>query len=81
MISTCGLFDYSHIPNEWETIAKSECKKGRYKSDQNVSEEANLKLCIDRKVGELKKKYRTKRDKNPKLVPNIGFNLGLVFGL
>ena len=81
IISTCGLFDYSHIPKEWEKIAKAECKKGQYITDQNVSEEANLQLCIDRKISELKKKYRAKRDIERKLTPNIGFNLGLVFGL
>ena len=37
-ISACGLFDYSHIPKEWEKIAKAECKKGQYITDQNVSE-------------------------------------------
>ena len=80
-ISACGLFDYSHIPKEWERIAKAECIKGRYKNNPNVSEQANLRLCIDRKVKELKKKYQTKRDKDHKLSPNIGFNFGLVFGL
>ena len=80
-ISACGLFDYSHVPKEWEGIAKAECKKGGYEKDPNASEEANFQLCVDRKVSELKKKYRAKRDKDRKLLPNIGFNFGFVFGL
>ena len=80
-ISACGLFDYSHVPKEWEGIAKAECKKGGYEKDPNASEEANFQLCVDRKVSELKKKYRAKRDKDGKLLPNVGFNFGLVFGL
>ena len=63
-ISACGLFDYSHVPKEWEGIARAECKKGGYEKDPNASEEANFQLCVDRK-----------------LLPNIGFNFGLDFGL
>ena len=80
-ISACGLFDYSHVPKEWEGIARAECKKGGYEKDPNASEEANFQLCVDRKVSELKKKYRAKGDKDGKFLPNIGFNFGLVFGL
>ena len=80
-ISACGLFDYSHIPKEWETIAKAQCKKERYKIDQNANEETNYQLCINRKVSELKNKYKAKPDKNRKLVPKIGFKFGLVFDL
>ena len=96
-ISACGLFDYSHnpaqpdpTPKKWEESAKAECKKGEYEKDPNASypnkpqlsvEEANFQLCVDRKVIDLKKKYRAKRDKDGKLLPNIGFNFGLVFGL
>ena len=80
-IAACGLFDYSHVPKEWEGIARAECKKGGYEKDPNASEEANFQLCVDRKVSELKKKYRAKRDKDGKLLPNIGFNFGLVLGL
>ena len=80
-VSACGLFDYSHIPKEWERIAKAECMKGRYKKIPNVTEEDNLELCIGRKVKELKNKYQEKRDRDHKLSPNIGFNFGLIFGL
>ena len=87
-ISACGLFDYSHnpaqpdpTPKKWEESAKAECKKGGYEKDPNASEEANFQLCVDRKVSELKKKYRAKGDKDGKFLPNIGFNFGLVFGL
>ena len=89
-ISACGLFDYLHVPKEWEEIAKAECKKGGYEKDPNASypdkpelsvEEANFQFCVDQKVKELKKEWQAKRDKNRKLLPNIGFNFGLVFGL
>ena len=88
--AACGLFDYSHISKEWEGLAKAQCTKGGYEKDPNASypnkpqlsvEEANFQLCVDRKVIDLKKKYRAKRDKDGKLLPNIGFNFGLVFGL
>ena len=87
VISACGgLFDYSHrqqgpVQISWDERAKTECKKGEYEKDPNASEEANFQLCVDRKVIDLKKKYRAKRDKDGKLLPNIGFNFGLVFGL
>ena len=96
-ISACGLFDYSHnpaqpgpTPKKWEESAKAECKKGGYEKDPNASypdkpelsvEEANFQFCVDQKVKELKKEWQAKRDKNRKLLPNIGFNFGLVFGL
>ena len=92
-----GLFDYSHNPTQqdpihinWEERAKAECKKGGYEKYPNASypgklelsvEEANFQFCVDQKVKELKKEWQAKRDKNRKLMPNIGFNFGLVFGL
>ena len=92
-----GLFDYSHNPApqnpshiNWKERAKAECKKGGYEKDPNASypdntelsvEEANFKFCVDQKVRDFKKEWQAKRDKNRKLLPNIGFNFGLVFGL
>ena len=97
VISACGLFDYSHnpappdpTPKNWKEIAKAECKKGGYEKDPNASypdkpelsvEEANFQFCVDQKVTALKKEWQANRDKNRKLLPNIGFNFGLVFGL
>ena len=80
-ISACGLFDYSHVPKEWEGIAKAQCKKVGYEKDPNASEKANFQLCVDRKVSEFRKKYRAERNNDGKMLPNIGFNFGFVFGL
>ena len=96
-ISACGLFDYTHhraqpypTPLNWQKHAKAECKKTGYEKGPKASnpgkpglsgENTNFQDCVDRKVEELKKNWQTKRENNRKLLPSVGFNFGLVFGL
>ena len=80
-IAACGLFDYSHIPNEWKKLAKAACKQRGHKKDLNLSEQTNFQVCVSQKVSDLKKNYKAQRKTDHQLTPNIGLNFGLVFSL